>query len=84
MKSPCSGSGLIRRSVVEEGPITEMALLEVVVHHLLERQRLVPALEAALSAYDSPTAQHSHRVAVLAATMGKAWGLNRPGLFGGS
>lgn len=76
VESPRSGPGRTRRSVVEEGSITEVALLEVVVHHLLERQRLVPALEAALSSYDSPTAQHSQRVAVLAATMGEAWGLS--------
>lgn len=44
-------------------------------HQLLERQPLVPALEAALASYDSPTAQHSHRVALSAAAMGEAWGL---------
>lgn len=42
---------------------------------LLERQRLLPALEAALTAYDTTTAQHSSRVAAMAATMGSAWGL---------
>lgn len=47
-------------------------------HHLLERQRLLPSLDAALSFYDSPTAQHSHRVAVSASSLGEAWGLPEP------
>lgn len=42
---------------------------------LLERQRLLPSLDAALSFYDNPTAQHSHRVAVLGSSLGEAWGL---------
>lgn len=43
---------------------------------LLERQRLLPALGAALTSYDTTTAQHSNRVAALAAEMGAAWGLH--------
>ena len=45
------------------------------VERLLERQRLVPALEAALTVYDTTTAKHSNRVAALAVKMGEAWGL---------